>query len=928
MKQLLLIIGFSIALINAQAQWTGSDSLRNFNNRFITNDAKAAFTNLRLHNLLDGMIDYIDTALAGGSSVALGVDTMFMSNDSVFVYKKNGVFRQFVIRGQQGARNIYEIPFSDGAGKFGADSNFLFDKSQGANNTRLVVGPVTVNDGGLAKINATSDNMNAAAFTSFGTGLNTIVFRRAEGTVGTPLALTEGKDLWNFSGRGYTGTFYTTSRASIYSQTTQDWTDSTHGTKIVIATTQNDSSVMRDRVTVDHNGEVYLNNYPNIPATSDTTAKPLAYGSDGKVVPMASWPRTTPTAISDPHDVAEQEVNVQMYKWEQLKSGVLSQWYDGVSIAIVNDTPCVVGGWNANQSYDTVWSVIDEGQTLLFRSILPYKVHTPGFIPNASDGYSYIIGGDYLNTRADRAKVYRTRDFRTYELRTSSSPFADRVLHAAAEKQGKLYCGGGQDTSLTYANGAFPDLYKSEDGGATWTLLSNSLTHMANNINGCFHVFNDRFVLAGGGRYDNDSTNKTFDKGVYSSFDGVSWRQEPDMPFAFQYPNQFVFDGKLWVSGGFTRTGGANADSCAFMDKSFIWHRYIPPGKPTATHAAGTYVHKDAAYFILGNTLNDIWRLKRSNTVYYEIPPSFSTRLSQDTIVRNNFGYNQHWHSDNGLNEFKFTNTGGIASYMNVNGGAFEFKPSNLFTYEFTGNGFFRIKKLRIYTDAGQSAYQFDSYYNNLLAIQGNVPGILLQGASNTLRMGVDGSYFGIGQESPSTGVRFKIDFTNGKTVIANNTTAAYDVAVQGSAVLALLSTISGFLPPVMTASQKSAISSPATGLLVFDNDSLQLSVYDGSAWRMVPYTLSVLKFLKGSLTWDAPGVSAASSTTTTLTITGAAVGDEVIVTTSDGAGMSNGEIYDAWVSGANTVTLRQSNVSGGGFDIASRTFNFTVLKH
>lgn len=51
------------------------------------------------------------------------------------------------------------------------------------------------------------------------------------------------------------------------------------------------------------------------------------------------------------------------------------------------------------------------------------------------------------------------------------------------------------------------------------------------------------------------------------------------------------------------------------------------------------------------------------------------------------------------------------------------------------------------------------------------------------------------------------------------------------SALLDLTSTSKGFLPPRMTASQRLAISSPATGLMVYDTDSLCNLQYTGAAW-------------------------------------------------------------------------------------------------
>lgn len=51
------------------------------------------------------------------------------------------------------------------------------------------------------------------------------------------------------------------------------------------------------------------------------------------------------------------------------------------------------------------------------------------------------------------------------------------------------------------------------------------------------------------------------------------------------------------------------------------------------------------------------------------------------------------------------------------------------------------------------------------------------------------------------------------------------------SAMLAAISTTKGFLPPVMSTSQRTAISSPAEGLMVYDNTLHSMMFYNGSAW-------------------------------------------------------------------------------------------------
>lgn len=54
------------------------------------------------------------------------------------------------------------------------------------------------------------------------------------------------------------------------------------------------------------------------------------------------------------------------------------------------------------------------------------------------------------------------------------------------------------------------------------------------------------------------------------------------------------------------------------------------------------------------------------------------------------------------------------------------------------------------------------------------------------------------------------------------------------SAQLQADSTTKGFLPPRMTTAQKGAISSPATGLVVYDTDLDKLCVYTGAAWETI----------------------------------------------------------------------------------------------
>jgi len=75
----------------------------------------------------------------------------------------------------------------------------------------------------------------------------------------------------------------------------------------------------------------------------------------------------------------------------------------------------------------------------------------------------------------------------------------------------------------------------------------------------------------------------------------------------------------------------------------------------------------------------------------------------------------------------------------------------------------------------------------------------------------------------------FKI-FSTGNVLIQTGGTFT-DVA---SSKLTIASTTQGFLPPRMTTTQKNAIATPATGLVVYDTTLNKLALYTGAAWETV----------------------------------------------------------------------------------------------
>ena len=203
-----------------------------------------------------------------------------------------------------------------------------------------------------------------------------------------------------------------------------------------------------------------------------------------------------------------------------------------------------------------------------------------------------------------------------------------------------------------------------------------------------------------------------------------------------------------------------------------------------------------------------------------------------------------------------------------------------------------------------------------------------------------------------------KLKLTLATLVFASLSVKAQNVAINAtgatpatSAMLDITSTTKGLLTPRMTSAQRTAISSPATGLIVYQTDNTDgFYYYDGSAWVMlingtdalpavngsavtnlnasnlasgtVPTarlgsgTASSSTYLRGDGTWSTP-VSAAFINKSNEKITSADLASNVITASKFAIKSVDSDItltssdYMVIVSGAKTITL-PSNPSNG----------------
>lgn len=86
----------------------------------------------------------------------------------------------------------------------------------------------------------------------------------------------------------------------------------------------------------------------------------------------------------------------------------------------------------------------------------------------------------------------------------------------------------------------------------------------------------------------------------------------------------------------------------------------------------------------------------------------------------------------------------------------------------------------------------------------------------------------------------------------------------------------------------------------------------------------AITKVLSATASLDFGSISAASQANLTITVTGAAVGDEVVMALP--AAPAAGIVFNAFVSAANTVTIRASNITASPVDPGAATYGVIVV--
>jgi len=118
--------------------------------------------------------------------------------------------------------------------------------------------------------------------------------------------------------------------------------------------------------------------------------------------------------------------------------------------------------------------------------------------------------------------VWRFTNGTTWE-QLPDAPYEGRAYQAMFYHNKCIFVMGGQEVSFL-GNPFYNDVWKSCDDGESWTSLGNAAWSTRAGI--AFTIFQERMFVAGGCYGSSIGSGRKFLNDVWSSADGVSWRQE------------------------------------------------------------------------------------------------------------------------------------------------------------------------------------------------------------------------------------------------------------------------------------------------------------------------------------------------------------------------------------------------------------------
>ena len=171
----------------------------------------------------------------------------------------------------------------------------------------------------------------------------------------------------------------------------------------------------------------------------------------------------------------------------------------------------------------------------------------------------WLLGG--MGSRAEIMNdVWFSPDATNWTLVVEHALWTGRASHTSTAFQGKLWIAGGVNYDGATMN-ALNDCWSSTDG-ANWIQVTGQAGWHARGGH-AMEMFADRLWVLGGAYLlgSGPGSHYVFLNDLWNSADGATWVQMPAAPWAARSGHSsVVFDGKLWILGGWAAVGDSAAD--------------------------------------------------------------------------------------------------------------------------------------------------------------------------------------------------------------------------------------------------------------------------------------------------------------------------------------------------------------------------------
>lgn len=329
---------------------------------------------------------------------------------------------------------------------------------------------------------------------------------------------------------------------------------------------------------------------------------------------------------------AARYVQGEEYQWINVTEAAPFAARDGAGALVYKGRMWFIGGWNPRdkQSFpmicnNEVWSSTDgldwrleKPNTFVDEKFNPRSDwegrHCAGYVVYRDK--MWIVGGD-VNQNHYQSDVWNSSDGKTWKLINDGRdvPWAPRHLQYTVVHDDMIWVMGGQTFPGVVPGKEvfYRDIWTTTDG-VTWKQVEPQEPFWPQRgMIGGAAVKDGRIWILGGGTYDTPETpERKFFNDVWSSADGVTWKQHVEhAPWTpRQYHDVTVFDDKLWVLEGYHAPEGNRSDVWYSADGADWKEVQGTPWLPR--HASSIFVHDGSLWVVAGNNMTpDVWRLKK-----------------------------------------------------------------------------------------------------------------------------------------------------------------------------------------------------------------------------------------------------------------------------------------------------------------------------